>query len=173
LNPRLRPWQGRTLPLSYSRSVASSGKGSFACAQDFGARLKRRANASGYSRSAVSIINKPTLHSNGALVLRLGIRRAPRGQKDRDLTVVGQSAETHARSVDDFRRLNSRTVDSVESPDKRQHFWEFTYPVSFAALEHAHDCAPGAVRALSVRAKSPEWREAIGYRRSTARNYRH
>src|ERR1700689_4206449 len=23
LNPRLRPWQGRTLPLSYSRSVAS------------------------------------------------------------------------------------------------------------------------------------------------------
>src|SRR5690348_4999959 len=24
LNPRLRPWQGRTLPLSYSRSAASS-----------------------------------------------------------------------------------------------------------------------------------------------------
>jgi hypothetical protein len=42
LNPRLRPWQGRTLPLSYSRSVvlgddvAQSGNGQFASDDDAG-----------------------------------------------------------------------------------------------------------------------------------------
>src|ERR1700690_388724 len=35
---------------------------------DFGARLGRCANASSYSRSAVSIINKPQPHSNGRRV---------------------------------------------------------------------------------------------------------
>ena len=70
LNPRLRPWQGRTLPLSYSRSLPLRVR-SFAHAQDFGARLIRRANASSYSRSAVLIINKPQPRGNGGLFCQL------------------------------------------------------------------------------------------------------
>jgi hypothetical protein len=41
-------------------------------------------------------------------------------------------------------RLDPGAVDPVELPDERQHFGEFAWPVSLAALEHARDSTPGA-----------------------------
>ena len=46
LNPRLRPWQGRTLPLSYSRSLIAFKYRSRDSARDFGSGLGRTLSAS-------------------------------------------------------------------------------------------------------------------------------